>query len=100
MTALDNMKCELCIGLLEEEVPVSHRTAATQRVEQAGFGHFDATAALERCNGDADKALTLLASGWRPLESPPPPTDSGSSAASRCPFLSGSMHSSHPCQQA
>jgi hypothetical protein len=87
MSAIAQMKAELCIGLVEEDVPESLGMRATKRVQEAGFGHFEATAALEKCGVDADRALELLASGWRPLADPPPPCTNNT--ASRCPFLAG-----------
>jgi hypothetical protein len=86
MSAIAQMKAELCIGLVAEDVPESAGTRAIKRIEEAGFGHFEATAALEKSGGDAEKAVELLASGWSPQADPP---TTSNSSASRCPFLAG-----------
>lgn len=68
-------------------------------MQDAGFGHFEAIAALEKCGGDADAALELLASGWSPMAALP---SVSSDSAPRCPFLSGNasrnttLPSGHP----
>lgn len=80
------MKSELCTGLVEDEgTPASSSVAAIKRVEEAGFGRFEATAAIEHTNGDVERALELLARGWSPIEV----ESHATSNVSCCPFLAG-----------
>merc|ERR1712118_229120 len=81
-------------------------------IQMAGFGHFEATAALEKCGGDPSKALDLLMTGWSaglsgsltslssmslgggcPFSGAP----ASSSAGARCPFSGAPASSSQRC---
>merc|ERR1740121_674481 len=69
-------------------------------VQEAGFGHYSSTAALEKCAGDAACALELLARGWTPddqdVMSLSGSIASLSSAKRRCPFAQASDAASPP----
>jgi len=86
LAALGTVKAEICIGVFDEET--TPEAAARRKVQEAGFDHFLASAALEKTGGDATRALELLAKGWKPddgeaismLPSLPPITPGG------CPF--------------
>ena len=54
-------QAEICIGMVTAE---QAGTSSRQKLMEAGFSHVDATAALDKCRGDAEKALELLISGW------------------------------------
>jgi hemoglobin len=62
LNALAEQKAEICLGVIGDEV--SLEAEAMRKIQVAGFGHFEATASLDKCGGDADKALELLTSGW------------------------------------
>lgn len=64
LSALSEQKAELCIGVIEEDD--SEEAVKRRRIQAAGFGHFEATAALDKCGGDPSKALDLLTTGWSP----------------------------------
>jgi len=64
LNALAEQKAELCIDVIEEDD--SEQVQAMRKIQSAGFGHFEATAALDRCRGDPSKALDLLTTGWSP----------------------------------
>jgi len=67
VASLGVMKAEICVGVFEEEVS-SPRAKARRLVQEAGFDHYLSSAALEKSEGDATKALELLARGWTPEE--------------------------------
>jgi len=81
---LEEQRPELCIGSAQD----STATLARQRVRDAGYNMVEVTAAMLQCEGDADKAIELLASGWKPEVQRP------NASAARCPFLSGAASSS------
>jgi Mg-chelatase subunit ChlD/truncated hemoglobin YjbI len=93
--AIEDQQAELCIGMAPE---AQDATVANRRtLMQAGFGLFEASAALERFCGDCTRAMTMLVSGWAPpaaQAAPKPPSQpavcpfSGAStgAAGVCPF--------------
>ena len=63
------------------------------KLRDAGYSHVQTTAALLEVDGDGDKALDLLKSGWEPpppetleLLPPTPRGARGGAGASRCPF--------------
>lgn len=99
VTAMNSLKAEICIGIVEVEED-SASAQARRWVQEAGFDHFLASAALEKCAGDASKALELLARGWTPRDEEDALTLPGTSAslsssdpyadAPRCPFASAS----------
>lgn len=62
LNALTTQKAEICIDVQDEAA--DEAAEAMRKIQAAGFNNFDATAALERCSGDAAKALDLLTSGW------------------------------------
>merc|ERR1711904_181673 len=64
LNALVEQKAELCIGVVGEDDSVEAQ--AMRKIQSAGFGQFEATAALDKCGGDASKALDLLTTGWSP----------------------------------
>jgi hypothetical protein len=94
LTALGAMKAEICVGLVEEDT--SEEAMARRMVQEAGFDHYLSTSALEKCGGNPERALELLARGWTPDDeeamSMPGTTSSMSSmnfepdAPMRCPF--------------
>jgi len=59
---LEEQRAELCIGMVQESAAI----LARRRVRDAGYNMVEVTAAMLQCDGDADKAIELLASGWRP----------------------------------
>merc|ERR1711871_1736731 len=96
------------MGLVTEDL--SSEAMGRRKLMDAGFGHVEATAALEKSHGDPDKAFELLATGWTPDFAMPnqPPSSSGCpflqnsaaiagpSASSRCPFLQSREASAGP----
>jgi hemoglobin len=93
LSALGAMKAEICTGIVAEDT--SEEARARRMVQEAGFDHYLATSALERCGGDPLRALELLTRGWEPdneeTMSMPGTTSSMSSMnldpdAPRCPF--------------
>lgn len=65
--ALTEQKAEICLGVVEEgDSSQDESVRKVRKIQVAGFGHFEATAALEKCGGDASKALELLTTGWSP----------------------------------
>jgi len=110
LEAVQREKVHICVGLVAED----DQSAARQALSEAGFGVIEMAAALDQCEGDAQKALELLRTGWTP-EVRMVRTNSGSSlasmetsgamgstgalpaaaAASRCPFSGQAAGSSH-----
>merc|ERR1719271_468382 len=81
MTMVNECKPELCIGLDESE------TTPAMRIEAAGFERFDAVAALTQTQGNLDRALELLVSGWRPEGAAAEAAAAAAAAAApKCPF--------------
>ena len=75
-------QAEICIGMVAaDQAAPSNR----QKLIEAGFSHVEATAALEKCRGDAEKALQLLLSGWK-SGATQTITEAPSSSAPVCPF--------------
>jgi len=66
VAALGTVKAEICIGIFEEETTLEAK--ARRMVQEAGFDHYLASAALEKTEGDPAKALELLARGWTPSD--------------------------------
>merc|ERR1711985_78557 len=64
LNALAEQKAELCIGVIGEDD--STETEGIRKIQALGFGHFEATAALDKCGGDPSQALDLLTTGWSP----------------------------------
>jgi hemoglobin len=64
LNALADQKAEICIGIVGDDDSVE--AEAMRKIQVAGFGHFEATAALDKCRGDPSKALELLIAGWSP----------------------------------
>merc|ERR1719188_802566 len=62
--ALAAQQPEICLGVVAEDH--SSSAAARHRLTAAGFDHLTATAALDRCQGNAERAMDLLVSGWAP----------------------------------
>jgi len=97
LNALVEQKAELCIGVVGEDHSVEAQ--AMRKIQSAGFGQFEATAALDKCGGDASKALDLLTTGWSP-GLPGSMTELGvvstspTNARGGCPF-SGAIASPH-----
>merc|ERR1719450_1761261 len=61
---LEDQKAEFCFGLVaEDDAPADMSRRALM---QAGFGLFEASAALDHCKGDGQQAMELLTSGWTP----------------------------------
>merc|ERR1711904_663441 len=108
LNALAEQKAELCIDVFAEDD--SAEANAMREIQMAGFGHFEATAALEKCGGDPSTALDLLMTGWSaglsltslssissagccPFSGAP----ASSSAGARCPFSGAPASSSQRC---
>jgi hemoglobin len=86
---LNELKSELCVGIVSEE---DAEGGGVGKLIMLGFPVVDATAALDKCEGDVDKAKQLLVNGWNPRERG---NDDASSVMSReltpersCPFAS------------
>merc|ERR1719271_278638 len=87
---LNELKPEICVGIVAEG-----EESGIAKLLNLGFPVVDATAALDKSEGDVDKAAALLLNGWNPRE------DEASSIASfdtagpeanlpresRCPFM-------------
>merc|ERR1712134_152745 len=86
LNALAEQKAELCIDVFAEDD--SAEAKAMREIQMAGFGHFEATAALEKCGGDPSKALDLLMTGWSAGLSGSLTSLSSMSSAGGCPFSS------------
>lgn len=87
---IEEQQPEICMGLATEEQ--SADAVGRRRLMGAGYGHVESTAALDRCRGDVDAALELLASGWAPEASAPAvPGD-----PPRCPFSGASAAAAAP----
>ena len=72
----------------------STEAKAMRDIQMAGFGHFEATAALEKCGGDPSKALDLLMTGWSAGLSGSLTSLSSFSSGGGCPFSGASSSSS------
>jgi len=103
--ALGAVKAEICIGVYDEETTPEAR--ARRMVQEAGFDHYLATAALEKSAGDPARALELLARGWTPEDQDAMSVPGSSVSLSsfpdgpRCPFAraadsGAAMPSGHP----
>lgn len=66
VTALGAVKAEICTGVLDDAKAVSPRSKDEPLVQEIGFDRFLSSAALDKCGGDAPRALELLARGWVP----------------------------------
>lgn len=86
MTILEELKAEICIGVVASEI-----VSPMQRILDAGFSHFEATTALDNSKGDVEKALTLLATGWTP------PAPAVKKAVAVCPFTGAMANGSGGC---
>jgi len=71
LSIVSELRRELCVGIAGDEegerrdgIDAAARKATS--IEAAGFERFDAISALAQNGGDAEKALELLVSGWRP----------------------------------
>lgn len=101
LNALAEQKAELCIGVIAEDG--TPQAEAMRKIQAAGFGHFEATAALDRCGGDPSKAMDLLATGWLPGERPGSVTQmevinlNSVASPQRCPFSGASVASPQRC---
>jgi hemoglobin len=91
---LNELKAEICVGIVSAE---EAEGGGVGKLIMLGFPVVDATAALDKCDGNVDKAKELLVNGWNPREG----RDDGSSfgdsmsrsrsppmgrQASACPF--------------
>jgi len=94
INALGTCKAEICTGIVDLEAREETPDAQARRwVQEAGFDMFLSSAALEKCGGNAAKALELLAQGWSPDEPDAVTLGSAADLASladpdlpRCPF--------------
>jgi len=86
---IEENQSEFCIGIVSKEV--SPEAASRRALMDAGFGHVESTAALERCHGDAIEALALLRSGWSPDYQQP---SASASDAPACPFSRNTTNAS------
>lgn len=85
---LNECRAELCHGDVGMH-DANHNPA--RQIEAAGFERFDAIAALDQSNGNAEKALELLVTGWRPE-----PVAVPAAAAGGCPFGYGGGNGKQP----
>mmetsp|Transcript_28210 Transcript_28210/g.58661 ORF Transcript_28210/g.58661 Transcript_28210/m.58661 type:complete len:936 (+) Transcript_28210:88-2895(+) len=90
LATLGELKAEICMGLISEE-NATLDSAKRQKLQAAGFDHYLSEAALDKCDGDVDQALQLLASCWTPEGGMALPSTSTLSVESlptpaRCPF--------------
>merc|ERR1712193_66417 len=92
LNALAEQRAELCIDVVAEDD--SAEAKALRNLQMAGFGHFEATAALEKCGGDPSKALDLLMTGWSAGLSGSLTSLSSMSSAGGCPFSGAPASSS------
>ena len=92
LNALAEQRAELCIDVVVEDD--STEAKAMRDIQMAGFGHFEATAALEKCGGDPSKALDLLMTGWSAGLSGSLTSLSSFSSGGGCPFSGASSSSS------
>jgi len=83
LAELEGVKAELIVGL-EASDGGSEGAAARQKMREAGFGHVEITAALQKAKGDGAEALDLLVRGWKPVRS-----QTGDARAGGCPFARG-----------
>merc|ERR1712078_878291 len=95
LNALAEQKAELCIDVFAEDD--SAEAKAMREIQMAGFGHFEATAALEKCGGDPSKALDLLMTGWSAGLSGSLTSLSSMSSTGGCPFSGAPASSSQRC---
>merc|ERR1712193_256115 len=95
LNALAEQKAELCIDVFAEDD--SAEAKAMREIQMAGFGHFEATAALEKCGGDPGKALDLLMTGWSAGLSGSLTSLSSMSSTGGCPFSGAPASSSQRC---
>jgi hemoglobin len=96
---LEDQRQQLCFSIVQD----SNATLARRRVSEAGYNTVEVTCAMLQSEGDADGAISLLASGWRPevqtlaatRKCPFSGAGSNSSASAvsvaRCPFLNGTQ---------
>jgi hypothetical protein len=59
---LNELKPEICVGIVSDE----DADGGVGKLLKLGFPVVDATAALDKCEGDVDRAKELLVSGWNP----------------------------------
>jgi len=97
-----DMKCHICVGVIEDDA-TDDLAVARRRIQDAGFDNYLASAALEKCRGNADAALELLARGWSPndearSEATSTVEDGFDPDGPRCPFgfSGGSPPPGHP----
>merc|ERR1719379_1352379 len=96
---LNELKPEVCVGIVAEG-----EDGGMAKLLNLGFQVVDATAALDKSEGDVDRAAALLLSGWNPREDETSSTasfgHSGSEAKRSCPFsraVAGAGASSGGC---
>merc|ERR1719158_229833 len=92
LNALAEQRAELCIDVVAEDD--SPEAKAMRKIQMAGFGNFEATAALEKCGGDPSKALDLLMTGWSAVQSGSLTSISSMSSGGGCPFSGAPASSS------
>lgn len=81
LAIINECKPELCVGIDDSEA------TPAKKLEAAGFEAFDAVAALARTQGDLERALELLVSGWRPeVAAAEAAAAAAAAAAPKCPF--------------
>ncbi|EOD32162.1 hypothetical protein EMIHUDRAFT_434239 [Emiliania huxleyi CCMP1516] len=83
LAELEGAQAELIVGL-EASDGGGEGAAARQKMREAGFGHVEITAALQKAKGDGVEALDLLVRGWKPVRS-----QTGGAQAGGCPFSRG-----------
>merc|ERR1719313_2130855 len=86
---LNELKPEICVGIVAEG-----EESGIAKLLNLGFPVVDATAALDKSEGDIDRAAALLLNGWNPREDEASSTASfataGPEAKRVCPFMGGS----------
>merc|ERR1719463_129410 len=83
---LNALKPEICVGIVAEG-----EEGGVAKLLNLGFPVVDATAALDKSEGDVDRAAALLLNGWNPREDEASSTASfetaGPGAKRACPFM-------------
>jgi len=88
---LNQLKGEICVGIVAEG-----EESGIAKLLNLGFQVVDATAALDKSEGDLDRAAALLLNGWTPREEEASSIASSADARS-CPFSAGAAASSGRC---
>jgi hemoglobin len=89
---LNELKPEICVGIVAEGME-----SGIAKLLNLGFPVVDATAALDKSDGDVERAAALLLNGWNPREEEASSTASVDDPVRRCPFSGAAAASSGGC---